>query len=286
MHEYAEENTEVLARVAWAQKRPSMLWLVGAALSFTAAVAITVFAPQPARVAEPSTAAVLEAQAAEIGRAVDAAAHTAHERADSVAGTAMIRAAILTDAATVADMMKSEFKLELKQGEVVELFQVHDKELATLIRIPATAAALPAVKDKDVAIVHVDQNGLYVVVGAPVERIKDGAGYDSDKTGMFVLAVPVDLEPMRRRLSEHVVDATLAESGKTVQLVHKSPPVTSELVKLTVPSKTAELTLVVAPQMTSYRAPWIDPARYASFGLGGLLLVVFSLMLLIRRPKR
>jgi hypothetical protein len=284
MDEWKEEHTEVLARIVWARKRPSLLWLVGTGICFISAVAITVFAPPPTRVVERATTAVLESQAADIGRAVDSVARAAHVQANTVAATSMIRAAILTDAATVADVMKTEFKLELRPDEVIELFQIHGNQLTTLIRIPGTAAALPAVKDKDVAIVHVDQNGLYVVVGAPVERIKDGAGYDTDKTGMFVLAAPVDLEPMRKQLAEYVVDATLAESGKTVRLVHKSPPVTAELVRLTVPSKTAELTLVVAPVMTSYRATWIDPARYASFALGGLLLVVFALMLALRRP--
>jgi hypothetical protein len=196
----------------------------------------------------------------------------------------MMRAAILTDAATVADMMSSEFKLQLAAGEVVELFQIHDSKLEMLIRSPATAA-LPAVKDRGVTIVQLDDRGPRVVVGAHVERLKDGAGYDSDKAGMFVLSAPVDLAAIRQRLSEHAVDATLVESGTSVHLVHQSPVTAGELVRLAVPSRTADLTLTVAPKLNGHHARWIAPARRATFGLGALMLIVFALIFVVRRPR-
>jgi hypothetical protein len=280
---FDEEHTEILARVAWARKRPSLWWLVGAALSFTAAVAITVFA-QASHLIERATTLALQDEAAEIGRAVDDAAQAAHQRAEGIANTALMRAAILTDAATVADMMQSELKLALAPGEVVEVFQIHDAKLEMLIRLPATAA-LPSIHDRDATIVNLDDSGPRVVVGAHVERLKDGAGYDANKAGMFVLSAPVDLAAIRRRLSQHAVDATLAESGKSVELVHSSPVTSGELVRLAVPSRTADLTLTVAPKLDGHHARWIAPVRRATFGLGALMLIAFALIFVVRRPR-
>ena len=280
---FEEEHTEILARVAWARKRPSLWWLVGAALSFTVAVVITVFA-QATHLIERATTLALEDEAAEIGRIVDDAARAAQQRAEGIANTALMRAAILTDAATVADVMKSELNLALAPGEAVELFQIHDSKLEMLIRMPETAA-LPAVNGRDVTLVSLDETGPRVVVGAHVDRLKDGAGYDSNKAGMFVLSAPVDLAAIRRRLSEHAVDATLAESGKSVQLVHGAPVAAGELVRLAVPSKTADLTLTVTPQSGGHHPRWLARARRASFGLGALMLIAFALMFLLRRPR-
>ncbi len=283
---FEEEHTEILARIAWARKRPSKWWLVGAALSFTGAFVITVFA-QATHALEHATTLALEDEAAEIGRTIDAAAGAAHQRAEAIANTAIMRAAILTDAATVADVLQNEFQFKLAAGEVVELFQIHDAKLEMLIRMPA-AAALPEVKDRNVTIAELDDSGARVVVGAHVDRLKNGAGYDSNMTGMFVLSAPVDLAAVRQRLSEHAVDATLAESGKSVHLIHRSPATTGELVRMAVPSRTAALTLTVMPQLTNHHARWIDRARRVTVGLGVLMLISFALIFLVRRamPKR
>jgi hypothetical protein len=61
------------------------------------------------------------------------------------ANTTMMRAAILTDAATVADLLRSEFKLGIAPGEVIELFQLHaDGRGRAADRTASRAAALAA----------------------------------------------------------------------------------------------------------------------------------------------
>src|SRR6185295_6457558 len=105
MQGFEEEHTEVLARVVWARKRPSLLWLVGAGISFMTAIGATALSAQLARSDLRAAAAALEREAIEIGRTVDAAVRAAHDRADSMARAPMLRAAVLTDAATVADLM-------------------------------------------------------------------------------------------------------------------------------------------------------------------------------------
>lgn len=282
---YEEEHTEILARAMWARKRPSVPWLFGAALSFTVGIALTMSARRATHIREHETALALQRAAAEIGRRVDAVAHAAHQRADGVANTAMMRAAILTDAATVADLLRSEFKLGIAPGEVIELFQLRGANLETLLRWPAAAGALPVVKDDDVTIVHLDGAGPRVVVGAHIDRLKDGAGYDASVSGAFVLSTPVDLEAIRQRLAEYATEATLAESGKSVELVHRSSPLTSAPVQHAVPSRMAQLTLTVAPAPPTGHGGWITAVRNAAFALGGVMLIVFGLMVMPRQSR-
>jgi hypothetical protein len=283
---YEEEHTEVLARVAWARRRPSLLWLAGAALSFTVAFAITLLAPQRTGFRSAEIQA-LQREASEIGRAVDAAAHTARKRADAIANTAMIRAAILTDAATVADVMASEYKLALSPGEVVELYQIQGARFEPLIRLPQTAGELPRITDRERTMVHFDGVDLRVVVCAHIERLKDGVGYDAHTAGMFVLSTPVDLAGVRRRLTDREVDATLAEHDIAVHLVRRSPVAVGEIVELPVPTKIAKLTLNVAPgALAGRRAGWISPLRNASYSLGALSLIVFAVIFALRRARQ
>jgi hypothetical protein len=282
---YEEEHTEVLARVAWARRRPSMLWIGGAGLWFTIAFAITLI-EAPAAGLSSDTMQALSHEAAEIGRAVDSAARDARLRADRIAGTSMIRAAILTDAATVADVMASEFKLSLAKGEVIELFQIRNGSPELLIRMPHTAGELPRITDRERTMVHFDGVDLRAVVCAHIERLKDGLGYDAHTAGNFVLSAPIDLAAVRRRLAELEVDATLAESGIAVHLVQRSPIAVSEMVELPVPTKIAKLTLTVAPSaMSARRAPWVAPVRNASYVLGALCLIAFGAIFVLRRPR-
>ncbi|HEX7843787.1 MAG TPA: hypothetical protein VF469_40210 [Kofleriaceae bacterium] len=284
---YEEEHTEILARVVWARKRPCLPWLFGAGLSFAVGVALTMSARRATHIREHETALAIEHGAAEIGRAIDAAARSAHQRVDRVANTAMMRAAILTDAATVADLLRSEFKLGIAPGEIIELFQLRGANLETLIRWPTAAAALPVVTDPSVTIVHLDGAGPRVAVGAHIDRLKDGDGYDASISGAFVLSTPVDLQAIGQRLSEYATEATLAESGRSVQLVHRSSAVTGDLVELAVPSRMAQLTLTVAPAPPTGHGGWIAAARNAAFALGGVMLIVFGLVFMSRRsPAR
>jgi hypothetical protein len=307
---FEEEHTEVLARAVWMHRRPSMRWLGGAAMWFTSAIAITMCAPHSTHTLAPATLAALEHHAAELGLTIDAAARVAHQRAQSVANTPMMRAAILTDAATVADLMKSEFKFELAPGEVVELFQVHDGQIDTLIRMPATAPALPRVQDRDVTRVEIDGAGLRVIAGAHVDRLKDGEGYDARMAGMFMLSSPIGVEAIRQQIAEYADDAMLVDptgssvprpaggavgiptphlasldASRAFQLVHRPPETPGHTLSLAVATEAAKLTLAVVPRLTGHRAPWLDLARNISFVLGALMGIMFALMLALHRRK-
>ncbi|HEX3473672.1 MAG TPA: hypothetical protein VHT91_01460 [Kofleriaceae bacterium] len=295
---FEEEHTEVLARAVWMHRRPSQRWLAGAAVWFALAIAITMCAPHSTHTLAPATVAALEHQATELGLTIDAAARAAHQRAQSVANTPMMRAAILTDAATVADVMKSEFRFQLAPGEVIELFQIHDGQIDSLIRMPATAPALPRIAARDVARVEIDGTGLRVIAGAHVDRLKDGEGYDARVAGMFMLASPVGVEPIRQQIAEYADDATLVDptegsaprpalldASRAFHLVHQASDTPGHTLSLAVATEVAKLTLTVVPRLTGHRAPWLDLARNISFVLGALMGIMFALMLALHHRE-
>jgi hypothetical protein len=283
MHDLFEsEHTEVLARVVWARKRPSFAWLIIAALTFAGAVAITLLAPAPVETVERTTIKSLDTVAAELGTTVDTAAAAAHARINKLAQANVMRAAILTDAATVADVMHDELKITLATGEELEVFQVHDGKTQSLIRMPTAAASLPTVKDPAVAIVHISDGAVKVVVGAPIAKIKDGEEYGLDRTGEIVLAVPVDLDVIRTHLAEHAKAALLEVAGVSHPIVPASQ--SGAGIRVKVPSKTAELSLAVVPMSTSHRVTWLNPVRYCVVGIGATMLLVFALIFVIRKP--
>ncbi len=285
MQEFEDEHTEVLARAVWTHRRPSMRWLGGAAMWFTSAIAITLCAPHSTHTLAPATVVALGHQAGELGLTIDAAVRAARQRAQSVAHAPMMRAAILTDAATVADVMNNEFKFQLAPGEVVELFQIHDGQVDTLIRMPATAPALPRVADRDAAMVEIDGTGLRVIAGERVERLKSGEGYDSRTTGMFMLSSPIGLEAIRQQIAAYAEDATLAEASRAIHLVHQASASAGHTLSLPVPTEAAKLTLTIVPDLTGHRAPWLDLARNISAVLGALMLIMFALMLALHRRE-
>jgi hypothetical protein len=262
-----------------------MRWLGGAAMWFTAAIAITMCAPHSTHTLAPATVVALEHQASELGLTIDAAVRAAHQRAQSVADAPMLRAAILTDPATVADVMRNEFKFQLAPGEVVELLQIHDGQVDSLIRMPATARGLPSARDRDVAMAEIDGTGLRVVAGARVARLKDGEGYDSRMTGMFVLSSPVGLEAIRQQIAAYAEDATLVADSRAIELVHRPSASPGHARSLPVPTEAAKLTLTVVPELTGHRAPWLDLARNISVVLGALMLIMFGLMLALHRRE-
>jgi len=275
------EHTEVLARVTWARRRPSMVWLLCAVIALAAAIAVTLLAPAGAETVDKETVKSIEAVAADLGKAVDAAAATAHARADKLAGVPAMRAGILTDAATVADVLRDEMKVALSPGETLEVFQIHDGKTTSLVRMPQTAAALPTIRDRDVGMVHLVGNGLEVVVGAPIEKIKTGEGY-ADRAGEVVLAVPVELDALRARLAEHARSALLQAEGSSQSFLATPPK--GMAVRAKVPSKTAELSLAAVPMTTSHHAEWLEPLRYAIAGLGAALVLAYLLIYLLRKP--
>jgi hypothetical protein len=201
-------------------------------------------------------------------------------RADGIATTPMLRAAIETDAATLHDLASTEMVFTAETGEVLEVFQIRADHATSLLRIPKSAPALHALPGRDTRVTS-DGRGVTLFASAPI------SGYSAVLAGGLVIATPVDLSSIRRGLEDHAVRALLTGLGEDITLAGPSDGVWIAPVKLVVPSSSAwgtgTATLVVNPKQAAGLA-WAWEARTMSGGLAALLLAGF-IVGLARRPR-
>jgi len=279
-----DENTDLLPRVAL-QRRSTRLMVIGACVAASVAAGTFVVPATPHN--DPRAADVVKAQAAALATALDTTARTAHERSDQIASISVLRAAILTDARTVADLVASkEFTLQPLAGETMELFQIDGGQVASLVRTPPAAKPIRWMRGAGTRLENVG-DGMDVVVTADVERLKDGAGYKSTISGSFALSDPIDLAGVRAQLRSVAVSAVIEGAGGAALIV--LAPVAGEVggtpLRATIhpnPEWFGDLTLVVTPRIHAERPAWVTPVRIASAALGLLLLAG---TLVRRRPS-
>jgi len=257
-------------------RRGTALWLVGAAIAGIFGVGVTVADQMAISAEDRATAAALSADAEKIASTLDAAARAGHMRADGIATTPMLRAAIETDAATLGDLATNEMVFTAGKDEALEVFQFTHGKATPLLRIPKTAPALQPLQGRE-ARVHSDGRGLTVAASAPI----------SGTAGGIVVAMPVDLGAVQRSLAQHAISASIVGLGSELVVVPAGTGLAGAPVDLPVPAigawTASGVTLKAAPRRTAGLA-WAKPVRAASGGLCALLLLGFVVSL-VRRPR-
>jgi hypothetical protein len=259
--------------------RSPVLWLVGAAVAGMIAAAVSIGDQMVVSTEERAAASALTADAERVGSVFDASARSAHMRADGIATTPMLRAAIETDAATLSDLASTEMVFTAGKGEALEVFQFTGGHQKTLLRIPKSTSGLQPLKGRDTRI-RSDGRNVMLLASAPISGYRAGVG------GGVVLSTPIDVGSLQHALAEHSAAATLTGLGGDLVLVEPSAAGGGTPVKLAVPSSgdwNAGGAMLVA---TPKRAPglaWAGKARIMSGGLSGLLLIGFVVSLVRRR---
>jgi tRNA A-37 threonylcarbamoyl transferase component Bud32 len=280
-HAFAAPRTSTSTAVAPVPShRSSALWLVAAVLAGMVAVAVTIADRMITSAEDRSAASTLTADAERISSLFDASARSAHMRADGIATTPMLRAAIETDAATLKDMTSTEMMLTAERGEALEIFQIRGDASTTLLRIPRTAAGLPPLRGRGTQIAS-DGQGVTLIVSAPI------SGYRATVAGGIALATPVDLTSVRRALDDHSVRASLIGLGSELRLAGAAGDARVRALEIPVPSSSQwgirGATLIATPKPAAGLA-WAWPARAMSGGLSVLLLLGFVISL-VRRAR-
>jgi hypothetical protein len=261
------------------RRRASIAWLVLAIVAVFAGGGLWLAGTLLASAQSDVATRDLEAAARRIADTFESAAHSAHQRADGIAMAPMLRAAIETDAATVADLAKTELLIATTKGESLELFQYRSEgKPVSLLRVPASAPALPMLKGRE-ARVDTDGGAATVIASAPI------TGYKTQTAGGLVVAVGVDLAPVKQTLAGLVSSARLVGFDKPIVLVDGSAAGAPLVLPVGAGGdwRPRELTLetVTAPPS----APtWVAPAQWSAFGLGGLLALVYAIGMM-RKPK-
>jgi hypothetical protein len=262
-------------------KKTGLGWLVAALLVGGAGAALLAVEPKPnaATVANNDAARkALEEAAGKIGATLDSQAQASHMRAEGIASLPMLRAAIETDAATLKDMVKDRDVLfKAQPEEVLEIFQVRDGVSSTMLRIPDTAPALKPIRENETRL-ETAGGKLQLVVGAGVVN---GKGIND---GVIALSQPVDLAVIRQQVSPHTKAAAIVGLDKPVVVAGTAPPAApmSFPIKTSPQTKLTGLSLAAAvdtPEAVAAKAtsPTFTYARFACWGLAGLLLVIFGI---------
>jgi tRNA A-37 threonylcarbamoyl transferase component Bud32 len=232
---------------------------------------------------DPAAVAAVQADADKLGAALDGDARAARLRADTIAQTPMLRAAIETDAATIKDMAASEHLFaQPKPGEVLEVFQLKNDKTLSLLRVPEAAPALAAGSGSGDLRVDSDGQAVLVVASAPITA-QSGA-----VAGAIVVSSTVDLTAIKRGIAEHALGATLLGRAKPLELAKPSRP--GSTVTLHVPTGKeiggGEITLsaVLAPGVEAKKNPY-GTISYAFLGIGGALLLLYLGSLLRARRE-
>jgi serine/threonine protein kinase len=261
------------------RRRATALWLVGALAAGLAAVGVSVADQIVVSAGDRAASDALTSDVERISSTFDATARSAHMRADGIATTPMLRAAIETDAATLSDLAGTEMIFTANKGEALEVFQFRGDKASSLLRIPKTVRALPPLKGRETKL-RIEGATATMFASAPV------SGYRAELIGGLVISVPVDLTPIRRALEDHAVRATLTGLGTDLTLTGTGGGGDAP-VKLAIPSGgewTAGGAMLVATPKRAAGLTWALPVRNMSGGLGVLLLIGFVVSL-VRRPR-
>jgi serine/threonine protein kinase len=251
--------------------RPSASWLVGAIVAGLAGVA-GMFGGRwlPATVPPHDFAPDVDA----IATAIERVARAGHMKAEGIASAPILRAAISTDAATMRDVVTSEYVLEAGKGETIEIFGQRGDQLTSLVRVPSDAKPIAPFASGT----RVD--------GTSVVAVTSVAGATNRVAGVVAVATPVDLAPVTTELSPYVAQAELDGLGAPIVLVALHGVAGAAAITLPLPSAewSNHATLTVTPLAVDQgMRAYLAPARYVGFGLAGLLLGVFVFGFVRRR---
>lgn len=271
---FEEDHTDLTPRVLGAYRRANLVWLIAAACVFLIAIVFAVVARVGVSAIHKASAAGIDSEAARVAAAIDSSARAAQLKADGIAATPMLRAAIVTDAATIADVVSTEVRVADKPGEVIEFFQVRDQTTTSLLKLPAGAPLIAPVMGRAMRLDNLGADGLNLVVGSPITPNDAGSAL----TGQLVLSVPVELAEARKRLAEIAAEAVLYGAGDPIILVSTPGAAGAKInraVRASDEWKLGELTVSVTPLASSGGATWLDPVSYVAAGLAALLLVIW-----------
>jgi hypothetical protein len=251
--------------VALPARLPWLFGAIGAAL--IAAIATIVVQDE----ADHETAKALAADVERLAYTFDAAARSAHMRADGIATTPMLRQAIETDAAVMSDLANTEMVFTADQGEALEVFQFRGERATSLLRIPKTALSVQPLKGR-VTRFQSDGKGVALAASAPISAYRSGVA------GGLVISMPVDLTAIRRSFGGHADYASLTGLGPDILLAGTADNRSASLVKFSVPSsgdwQAGNAAVVAIPKSAAHQSRVVYVRNIAG-ALGVLLITGF-----------
>ena len=270
------ETTEELPGLVRARRLLHVALAVFSLAAFGLATVLTIAPPHGARKVAAETAAAIDAEAQRLAVILESTTKAEHAQVLAMTTGPQLRAGIMTDAATVKDLVASELQLPRNLNQTLEVVQIKDGVRAVLLTLPEGS---PPIATGTSARFAVDgRRQVAVVIALPI------APYDaaSPITGELVLSTPLDFTITRENLAQAAMRASLYGAGWKYVLANadgEAGPSIVRQVSLAPAWSIAPLTLDVAPRLSSAAAPWAGPVRLGAAGIGLVLALVLGLSL-------
>jgi hypothetical protein len=263
--------------VTRSKKIPPIVWLVAAIAPVLAAIALRAAHPAPVRPAQVTSSPEADALAQLAGTLFDGEARAAKARADAVATSSMLRAAIQTDAKTLQNMASDkDLVFPLNAGESMEVFQGTGANHVAMLSLPAKAELV--MPPAGTAQLRVRNGAVEVVVGAAISTTTGTSG------GELALAAPIDLHSLQGRAGKLTAIA-LTGGGTPIDLGGGAPAPGGKVINAPISTTFAKgpalaIAATVAAAETADRGSEVlDKAGYACAALATLFLIMFAVSL-------
>ncbi|HET9987764.1 MAG TPA: hypothetical protein VFQ65_04575 [Kofleriaceae bacterium] len=284
--EREEDRTEPTFRPAPLPAAPvrsygRLAFLVAAIAPAIAAIVLRVSQPAPPTAAATKSPEA-EALAQLVATTLDGEAHAAQVRADAIASSTMLRAAIQTDAATIADMFKDQdVAVTLGKGERIEIFQARDGNSVSLFHYPTDSAPITAVPP-GTARLQLDGTTVTVVVTTQVSKQGGGA------LGSIALAAPIDLPRAQGHGYEHLSGVALTGFAKPLALgggaaAAKGTTISVPIVTSAAKGPALSITATLAAAQVTSNGRGVMYACYVCAALATLFLLLYVGSVILKR---
>jgi len=252
-----------------AHRRPVFLAL--GALAILSGLALRFAEARSATSTAGATLTTLQSDAARLAASLVAQARSTQLRADAIASSPVLRAAIVTDAATIADLALTEALVATQPGETIEIFQLADDKLDSAVRLPNDAKPIRPTLTGEMRLEAI-AGGLQTIAFAPVQ-------HRSHERGVVAIATRVDLAGWRTQFAEDALAVRLTGLADSIELVTGSAPGLQLDVAVPIdpalrsPPLTIAATVRVVQGGRTFRR-----ASQVAFGAGALLLLAFGVL--------
>lgn len=268
------ETTEELPSVRAARRLLHVALAVFALAAFGLAAVLSLAPPQGAKTVPAEIPVAVEAEAKRLAMVLESTVTAVRAQAEAMASGPQIRAGVMTDAATMKDLVGSEVQLPRNLNQTLEIVQFSGGVRNVLLTMPEGSPPIAAGNGTRFAIDGRKQAA--VVVAVPI------APYDpaSPLTGRIVLSTPLDFAVTLDNLAPFAVRATLSSEGWTYNIANGDAEAGAMIrhpIALPAAWNVPPVLLEVAPRMTSAPATWVGPARLAALGIGLVLVLVLGL---------
>jgi hypothetical protein len=272
------DNTDLLPRVA-AAKRNLHIALGMIALGLLGFAALLIIKPPMNKGAvAPETTLSIDNEAKRLGIVIDATIKAAHSQADTMSRGTQIRAGVMTDAATVKDLVTSEIQLPRNLNQTLELVQLMDAKRLLLLRMPDGSPPIGATVSAEMRFEIDGRGDLAVVVGAPVAPVDN----NSTITGTLVLSTPIDFTLTRENLAPYASRIAVVGDKWTFPLAQNEADAgITTRVPVPLATSPASVSLEVSPRVSPAKASWVFPAKLVA-GVGAFIVAMVLALSLYR----